>query len=196
MKYTIFSIDDRRKHYTDKIKPEGWTRVKTQCVDAINTRVVSPYPVRFEARRGHIGIWMTVLNALEQAPIVTFEDDALLGDDFEEAFKQRTSRLPKDFDFFSLFIPRNQDHLAPAEPKPLIPVYQTYGGVSMYYSEQGRDKIKALLKREGITHQYDDFLYHWAKQGELNGYTSHPLYPELVYISGMEDSIVQESEYL
>ena len=196
MKYTIFSINDDRKHYIDKIHPEGWTRVKTQCVDAISTYVVPPYPVRFNAKRGHIGIWMTVLNALENAPIVTFEDDAILHPDFEQIFKTRTARLPKDFDFFSLFIPRNQDHLAPQTKAHLIPAYQTYGGVSMYYSEQGRDKIKALLAREGFTHQYDDFLYHWSKQGELNGFTSNPVYDDLVYISGLEESIVQESEYL
>ena len=196
MKYTVFSINDTRKEYVKNIKPEGWTKVKTQCVDAINTDITSHYSIKFPARRGHIGIWMTVLNALEQAPIVTFEDDAILQNDFEDLWKNRISYLPRDFDFFTLFVPRDQDYLAPPLCNFIVPVYQTYGGVSMYYSAKGAEKIKALVKEHGFPAEYDESLYAWAKEGLLKGYTSHPEFSDLVYITGKEKSIVQESDFI
>ena len=63
-------------------------------------------------------------------------------------------------------------------------MYQRYGGVSMYYTQQGTEKISALLERDGITGQYDDTLYAYAKAGELNGYCSKPTQSDLVYITG------------
>jgi hypothetical protein len=65
----------------------------------------------------------------------------------------------------------------------------------MYYSEQGAQKLKTLLERDGFTGQYDDTLYMYAKASELNGYCSKPTRPDLVYITGLEKSIVQETDY-
>jgi hypothetical protein len=64
----------------------------------------------------------------------------------------------------------------------------------MYYTERGKENIRALLKRDGITAQYDDTLYAYSKAGELNGYCSKPTLPDLVYITGEEASIVQDTE--
>jgi hypothetical protein len=204
MRYTIFSVDDSRSHYTAKIRNSlSWEQVHTNCVDGrVREQLAAaqekhPYPINFDARVGHLGIWYTVLNSFEHAPVVTFEDDAMLGNSFELMFGWRIRELPEDFDFFSLFLPRDSDHLynpSQANGTFTTRTYQRYGGVSMYYSKQGVEKIRRLLERDGITGQYDDTLYAYSKTGELNGYCSKPEHSDLVYISGVDPSIVQETE--
>lgn len=208
MKYTIFSVDDSRSNYIDLMMPqlEGWDRVYTECVDARVPaqfeagREKYPYDIHWPAQLGHMGIWYTVLNALDHAPLITFEDDALLRADFQAEFNYRAQEIPSDFDFFSLFLPRDSDHMYEERldgvSNSVCRTYQRYGGVSMYYSEQGAAKIKALIERDGFTGQYDDTLYAYSKAGELNGYCSKPKWSDLVYITGKEDSIVQETDYV
>jgi len=205
MRYTIFSVDDSRSHYTRRIRRElaGWEEVVTDCVDGRvkehlkEAQEKHPYPVNFEAKVGHLGIWYTVLNSFESAPLVTFEDDALLGQHFQTHFNWRISELPDDADFFSLFLPRDSDHLyrdSYARGEFIGKTYQLYGGVSMYYTEKGVEKIRRLLERDGLTGQYDNVLYRYSQTGELNGYCSKPSLSDLVYITGTESSIAQETE--
>lgn len=203
-KYAIFSIDDTRKNYTDKIREtlSAWEEIDTECVDGRVPEVLASeiikhgYEIKYGALVGQLGIWYTVLNAIEDAPLITLEDDALLGVRFIEEFEKRIAELPEDADFFSLFLPRDSNHMFTEDKTVsyhLCKTYQRYGGVSMFYTERGVEKIKALLKRDGITGQYDDTLYQYSKTGELNGYCSKPCFPDLVYISGLEKSIVQET---
>lgn len=205
MKYSIFSVDNSRDHYVEKIKNTlgSWDLVVTDCVDgriAENLAAAQKkylYPIRYKALVGQLGIWYTVLNSLEHAPLVTFEDDAMLGNEFLANFGWRLAELPDDADFFSLFIPRDSDHLYTRDAAIgtfLCRTYQRYGGVSMFYTEKGAKNIKKLLERDGITGQYDDTLYHYSSVGELKGYCSKPSCPDLVYITGREESIVQETE--
>lgn len=207
MRYTIFSVDDSRQHYINNMLPqlEGWEHIGVSSVDGRikeqleHAQKDHPYPVNWPAQLGHLGIWHSVLNALEHAPIVTFEDYAILGSDFQSNFNFRVRELPEDWDFFSLFLPRDSTHLfddrVHGRGHSICRTYQRYGGVSMYYSEKGAKKIKALLERDGLTGQYDDTLYAYSKAGELNGYCSKPSWSDLVYISGLEKSIVQETDY-
>lgn len=186
-------------------KLDGWEHIRVSSVDGKNIEELQyaqqkhPYEINWDARLGHLGIWYSVLNALDHAPIVTFEDDALLHDDFQNNFEYRVAELPDDWDFFSLFIPRDSDKIfderRDSVGESVCKTYQRYGGVSMYYSAQGAQKIKALLERDGLTGQYDDTLYMYAKAGELNGYCSKPSWADLVYITGLEKSIVQETDY-
>lgn len=215
MRYTIFQVDNTRDYYVKDMLSElnlwNWERVQTECVDgripeqleaAQKKHPYTVYPNHTMGwpRFGHLGIWYTVLNALEHAPIVTFEDDAILMEGwFGVEFNKRIAELPDDADFFALFIPRDSDQKY--QPRhdyggtKTCKVYQPYGGVSMYYTEQGAKKIKKLLERDGLVHQYDNVLMNYAWHGELNGYTSKPAYPDLVRITGNELSIVQETEY-
>lgn len=210
MKYTVFSIDSSRQHYVKNIHAalHGWKFVPNNNVNGREPAELSTaleehgyglnFPEGKRPRVGQLGIWLTVLNALGNAPLVTFEDDAMLGPQFKKNFDIRISELPDDADFFSLFLPRDSDHLCSPEhfiSKHLCRTYQRYGGVSMYYTEQGARKIKKLLSRDGFTGQYDDTLYAYSKSGELNGYCSKPTLSDLVYISGLENSIVQETDF-
>ncbi len=211
MRYTIFALDDKRLHYTTAIERTlhgtGWTYRSTKKVNGAHRPSLEEaiaehgYEINWKAGSpplvGQLGIWYTVLNSFELAPHVTFEDDAMLGPNFPLMWNMVKALMPKDTDFFSLFLPRDSDHLYNedmAVNRLITRTYQRYGGVSMYYTEQGVEKIRNLLKRDGITGQYDDTLYAYSKSGELNGYCSKPTMPDLVYISGTEESIVQESE--
>ena len=68
MKYTIFSVDNSRQHYIDKMKFNllGWDQIDTYCVDGripeelMRAREQHPYDINFEAKVGHLGIWFTV----------------------------------------------------------------------------------------------------------------------------------------
>jgi hypothetical protein len=215
LKYTIFQVDNSRQHYVDEIRREvslwkDWEEVKTDCVDGRVPEQLAlaqkkhPYAIHPNKtmgwpRLGHLGIWYTVLNALEQAPVVTFEDDAIVTNAFGFEFKRRVSELPADADFFSLFLPRDSDHMYKSRHdyggNMTCRIYQPYGGVSMYYPEIGAGRIKELLERDGLNHQYDNVLMNYSWHGELNGYTSKPNLFDLVRITGQETSIVQETEY-
>lgn len=207
MKYSITSIDNSRIGYKTAIQLwlEGrWTEVHPYCVDGRDEEDLDyaidhfGYSINATMRVGQLGVWYSVLHALEQAPLVTFEDDAVLGPMFVWNFEKRIAELPDDADFFSLFLPRDSDHLYTPDldvSEHLCKTYAPYGGVSMYFTEKGKESIKTLLAKDGIWGQYDDMLYQYVDEGKLSGYCSKPSLPDLVYITGQERSIVQESEW-
>jgi hypothetical protein len=211
MKYTVFRIDNSRDRFSIPLErylttKMSWQYRSTEKVNGSHKESLHKnidrhgYEINWKKETGplvgQLGIWYTVLNSFELAPHVTFEDDAILDTNFGLNWNIRFRQLPKDTDFFSLFIPRDSDHLwdeSLSVSRHITRTYQRYGGVSMYYTKQGVEKIKELLSRDGITGQYDDTLYAYSKSGELNGYCSKPSLPDLVYITGEEDSIVQET---
>ena len=211
MKYTIYSIDNRRERYKRAMKRHlrHWEEVETGCVNGNDPEQLKaamekhPYRVDWQSptppKVGQLGIWYSFLNAIEHAPLVTFDDDAILNQQFSATWALRSRYIPEDTDFFSLFLPRDSDYMWRPEDdvnKYVTRAYARYGGVSFYITEQGRDKIKALVERDGIRGQYDDTLYAYSKSGELNGYSSKPTDKDLVFITGHEESIVQESDFL
>jgi len=212
MNYTIFSIDDRRKAYTDEIRRQldqsfHWKYSGTRGIDGSNPEILKYNLERNhveintdDIKVGQLGIYLTVLNALWMDPgkqIVTFEDDAILHPLFNDIFWPITSELPRDTDAFALFLPRDQDHVFDESMmvgKHVCRAYQRYGGVSMLWTPQGADKFLDLVERDGIIDQWDNQLFKYAKAGEMNVYTQRPGPNVLVSITGQEISIVQESE--
>ena len=211
-KYTLFSIDDSRKHLTQKVRQtlnsQGWSEVQTNCISAyvpgqveaeLERRGLFVNPIDNDPRTiGEIAIWLTVLNGIEHAPVVTIEDDAIIGENFTKDFDEAMSELPDDVDFFSLFIPRDSDHLFTESysmgKSRACRAYQRYGGVSMYVSAAGAEKILSLVQRDGITAQWDNELYRQARQGALNGYTSMPTKRDIVWINSETPTIVHDTE--
>lgn len=206
MRYVIYSVDDSRFHYVMRLqsKVRSWEEVHIKCVDgrvpeeleaAIASRGLEIH--KPDIRVGQLGVWHTFLNALENAPIVTFDDDVLLCENFQEEFQKRFDELPEDADFFSLFLPRDSDHMASPSNyigQYLTKAYARYGGASFYFTEKGAERIRALVEMDGIRQQYDDQLYTYVKNGDLKGYASQPELPDLVYITGNELSIAQGTE--
>lgn len=213
MNYVIFSVDNSRKLYTDAIRARlgesFW--FQEESFKAVDGRVPEELafwqnfykiPVKYDAKVGQLGIWYSVLAALEysKGPLLTFEDDAMLHPNFNEKFWTTTSQLPKDADAFSLFLPRDQDHVYNKSASQLTvslgisKAYQVYGGVSMFWTESGINKFWELVHRDGITAQWDEQLYQYGRNGEMNVYTQTPGKHVLVSITGREDSIVQETK--
>jgi hypothetical protein len=206
MKYTIYSVDDERYQYKMKLRSKlrKWDEVSVNCVDgrvpAELAKAVSEHGIEIvkpDIRVGQLGVWYTFLNALDEAPLVTFDDDAIVCDNFTDEFWKRAADLPSDTDFFSLFLPRDSDDMASPSNyfgKHLTTAYARYGGVSFFFTKKGALKIKAAVRRDGIFAQYDDQIYHYNKVGLLRGYASQPELPDLVYITGNELSIAQGTE--
>lgn len=231
MYYKIFSIDDRRAHYTRAIQAAvaDWKPAHTPTINGLEpfsleaaVDIFDDISINGEFTVGQLGIWYSVLCALEwvdakKTPLVTFEDDALIAPDFVERFTQYCREFPDDMDFFSFFVPADYKHkfyygsiydangYVVAENMgftggvqwnatgAIKQAYQRYGGVSMYYTPQGAERILDLVEKTGLTDQYDDYLYRHSRLGNLNGYTMSPDRPDMVWITGTEDSIVQES---
>ena len=232
MYYKIFSIDDRRAHYTRAIQEAvaDWTPAHTPTINGLDDKhlkgVMSEFDdiaINAEFTVGQLGIWYSVLCALEwvdyeKVPLVTFEDDAILDPRFTDRFGFLKTDIPEDCDFLSLFIPRDYKQkyyygtVLDTEGRILAEnmgltggaqwhtenpwikrAYQRYGGVCMYYTPQGAERILDLVEKTGLTDQYDDYLYRHSRLGNLNGYTLHPRTPDMVWITGTEDSIVQNS---
>lgn len=233
MKYTIWKIDDSRRHYTDAIESKiSFERVHINCVNARNPDELSegiakwnlePAFERMQERSeinttGEIGVWLTFLNTMEYIAhqrdnVMTFEDDAILNDRFMDLFNTRYPDLPIDFDFFSLFIPRDHDHWVNYRPdlrgdgyiikgdyekvgrqsriitNNIYKPWQRYGGVSMLWSPYGAAKVLSRIKVE-MFGQWDEYVYSLSRLNILNGFTSNPDLSDLVRISGKEDSLV------
>lgn len=217
MKFTIFYINDDRKAMRESIinrcKREY---VRIPAVDGSNEDLV-PLLKEFNLedsvkhhhrpyRKGELGIWLTVLRAVKwcaenEEALLTFEDDAVIQTDFNSKFESRLEHLPEDFDFLSLFVPRDHYHwygyekeldengyvikgmarkIGQSEPNPywvnsfICKTWQRYGGVSMLYSPDGAKKILKLIDSEGISWQYDEWMYRHQRLGNLNGYAFHP----------------------
>lgn len=207
--YTIFSIDDSRDRLTKEtrriLSEAGWNEVETECISAYRGDELEGEIQRrgipitnSDLTRGEVAIWYTTLNGIEHAPIVTLEDDAIIDEMSIEAFDIALSELPEDADFFSLFIPRDSDHMFNQDyfigKNRVCKTYQVYGGVSMYFTPQGVDRIMDLVHNDGIFAQWDNQFYQYAKEGKLNGYTSMPSTKDIVWISGQEPTTVHNTE--
>lgn len=236
MKYMIFTLGhENRKHYVEAIeKKVTLERVDLPAVDGYSDDLpklleargllehVTNHPRNF--RVGQLGIWLGVLNALEwvvenNEELLTFQDDALLHKDFMKEFDKRYQFLPKDYDFFSLFTPRDhhnwywfskriredgsiingqakRHNTSPyAVNKVICKVYQKYGGVSILYSPAGAKKMLDIVEEHGMLGTYDEHLYANERLGRLSGYISVPSLQDLVYITGKEVSTIGQTKF-
>ena len=201
MRYTVINVDESRQIYVNAIHEtmRGHTHVPTVAVDArdpqqlIAAREKYPYPIHtglWTPKNGMIGVWYSMLNVWEHGgPIIHFEDDSMIHPNFHEELEKRLAQMPADTDFMSLFLPLDHAHDYTYDKhvtEDLARPYNTYGGVSMYFTERGVEKIMALVKEQGITCQWDDWLYRMARNYRLNGYVPKPTAEPLVSIFVLE----------
>ena len=189
MRYTVINADSSREPYVSKIHQVmvGNQFVPTTAVDGRVRKELQdaarqhPYEIKttyWTPKVGHIGVWYSMLNAWDHGgPLLHFEDDAVLHSDFRMLLARGIDELPRGADFWSLYTPpasriRYQPsmYVSPVISRP----YNNSGGVSMYFTEQGIDKIKRLVRKEGIWCQWDDWLYKMVSNYRLNGYVTAP----------------------
>lgn len=217
MRYTVFSVSQERAQFRQAIIdrcPLDYAPVKsvngvTEDLDSYIERWGLSESIKNNHQpyhKGELGIWFSVLNAIEwcasnEEELLTLEDDAMIQTDFGAKLESRLSYLPSDYDFLSLFVPRDhtdwfhyeklidergvildgkhkrvgRNNVHPYFVNQFISKsWQRYGGVSMLYSPSGARKILDLISTIGISWQYDEWMYMQQRIGNLNGYSFNP----------------------
>ena len=210
-RYLINAIDDSRDFYTTSIRQKfsDWVEIPCEAVNGYNIEEldlnIKKHNIPIHIRNmpvGELGVWMSNLNAwnlVGDEPLFVVEDDAVVYDNFYHRFEELVNELPSGWDFLSLYVPHDEagygifKKIDPASvdigSSLVCKVYQTYGGQSVFYSPTGAKKIYSLAIENGIDMQFDEFLYHQAKLGKLNGYTTYPTIPDLIHIDGKAESL-------
>jgi GR25 family glycosyltransferase involved in LPS biosynthesis len=213
VKYTIISINDARASYKEQIRK----RVKLdevsipatdgRAVDLAEELDIRDLRYRKDAglSKGELGVWISTFDCWQWAvdnkeELVTFEDDAIPNQNFNDTFRLFRSELPKDYDFLSLWVPKNQymdfqynvtydDEGNPTQVGPnrhsalsiyncglirLGKVYQGYGNVAMCYSPEGAEKLLDHAQTHGINGPIDCWIYQRAHSGIVTGYAPKP----------------------
>lgn len=234
MKYTIITINDDRIVFKKKIiehvpfeqlKLPAFNAYEHDPLTGLAERGLTLDPVWNNAKKGEIGVWISNYDtwrfaACMEEPLIVFEDDAIVGQDFSWRFDSLYSQLPKNWDFVALWVPENQrmDYFYDVQynenghpringvfkdgrslfsidgaDKTAI-VYQGYGMVSLMYSPAGAKKLVRLTKSEGITTPVDCWIYEQAHKGNLNGYAPRPEFADIVTYDWSAASHVQQTE--
>ncbi len=125
MKYSIISINDKRRAYKDAIRQNVGMELEhinsvdgvymnrdgkiEQHLNDIGLSLSSIWPLQL----GEIGIWMSNYLHWQRVaemtePLVVFEDDAIIDEHFSEHMHTLMTQLPENWDFVSLWVPENQ----------------------------------------------------------------------------------------
>jgi hypothetical protein len=215
MKFIIMQADGSRARAVSEMRTilmrsPHW---REEFIEAVDGRIDEqlhiaarrfPYEVHygnsgFPPTRGQLGVWYSVLTAIEHAPLVVFEDDVILNNEFVEMFVDRASQIPATADFFTMHNPPGYDRLYKPEKhdfggERVCRVYQPHGGLAVCYTRRGAERFKRLVDRDGIMYQWDNQLMNYAWHGELEGYTSKPgTYPMVSHAPG--PSLAQTLEF-
>lgn len=238
IKYTIMTLgDESRQPKRSAIKNEMffYDEVKDiEFVDGADPEQVKRMRERYpnfvgkdfwKPKTGEVGVWYSQMNCWAWARdngkhLIVFEDDAILTDHFVAKYMKLMEELPSDYDFFSIFVPNNQegdyfqrgnyDHngvpsnmnWAPAERSMhnfgaanLAKVYQGYSCVATMYSPKGGERLLELADQYGMYTPVDCFLFLEAHRGNVVGYSPKPsqITERLVSIDWDADSTIRET---
>jgi GR25 family glycosyltransferase involved in LPS biosynthesis len=200
MKYTIISISDDRKENINKIKE---TMHQHEFVDDIAFfdgrkkeepfKVLQSYGVRTDVyspddgrtdpmTNSECGCWISHYRCIDYAkkngPLLVFEDDAVLSNDFTARLEEAIKDLPDDWDFLSLFSESEQNILSKSSEINSKHIHKCISQLSMnvaiLYSQKGAGKIIKIFNRFGTTYNVDSVIYRASRDGSLNGFIVRP----------------------
>lgn len=219
MKYTIISLNDDRLVYKQAIRERvDGEEIELPAVDGNAIDVQKELDNRGiplhgnlwgNPRRGEIGVWLSNYDRWEIAaglnePLMVFEDDAIVNEQFNERIAEALTQLPDDWDFMSLWVPENQlidyqykfvymremRHIYGTVPKEhsrfrtehlkLARAYQGYGMVALMYSPKGGARLAQLAREQGLTGPVDCWIYERSQMGYVQGYAPHPDFADIV----------------
>jgi GR25 family glycosyltransferase involved in LPS biosynthesis len=233
VKYNIISLNDERLAYKENIRAN--TEFEEMHHPAVDGRVVDLpteyskrglFPTGWTPKLGEAGVWLSNFDRWEYAatldePFVVFEDDAIIGPDFDTNVSVLLEYLPDDWDFCALWVPENQRldyfydvefneigdpvHRGPnlsnqrsvfryGNANVVALVYQGYGMVSLMYSPVGAAKLVDLARETGVSTPVDCWIYQQAHLGRLNGYAPHPYAPKIVDYDWRAETHIQNTE--
>lgn len=224
--YNIITIDDKRKFYKDHIRATV-QESKEIFVPAINGREVNlseeldnrnlfvTYPGAFSV--GEIGIWLSMFDCWQwcidnDEILITFEDDAIPRNYFDEAIRFFLEEVPEDWDFMALWVPENQrqdykynvkfddegratirgylqESLFDFGGHYLARAYQGYGNVCSMFSTKGAQFLIDKVRETGIYTPVDCFMFQNSHAGRCNGYAPKPFHATLVDYDWAETTV-------
>ena len=199
--YVIYQGDQSRAEYAAKLRVRlhGWSERRVPSFNPDNLEEgAKRFPYRvipnngFPPLPGHLGIWYSVLSALEnlERPFVAFDDDVRLSPKFMASFQMFLDDLPEDADFLSLYkAPIWIESMAHPVGRYLSTVYTPYGGPAIYWTPKGARQFIDLASHFGINAQYDNQLYGYAWAGEMKGYMLAPKTIPVVYTRDVPSTI-------
>lgn len=238
MKYVIISIDDSRQHKKDAIRKAMHKHEEVKDIRYVNgidkldmLMAKRDYPKveltgQWPLSRGELGIWYSQLNCWKYAAangdLIIFEDDAIVTPKFDELMEGPIrEELPKDHDFFALFVPDNQlqdyyyntiyDENGSASMFKaagqmgykyeidgndyVTRAYQGYSCVANMVSQKGARKMLDIVDRLGIYTTVDCFMFMEAHRGSLDAYAHSPEEQRPVVYDWNAPSIIHSSEF-
>ena len=218
MKYSIITVDDSRNHIKEDIrrKCHSWNEVSLDSLDARKDKRSLQEIFKDENipwnngesdgfNRGEVGGWVSHYRSWKLAselnePVVIFEDDALIPNDFTRQVEKLMKELPEGWDFLSLCIPVDQkpdymwvnDYSDRGIPNitgkfdkevdshhyvgrgKLARAYHGYGHTAVLFSPSGGRKILDLVSKYGAYTPADCFILCLSHIDELRGYAPKP----------------------
>lgn len=212
MKFNIVSINDDRKVYKDAIRATlGLEEIHIPSVAGYKVDIAAEMASRglrstdeWHAKIGEAGCWLSHFDrwravADMDEPLIVFEDDAIVLDNFESDLLEWKSELPSDWDYVSLWVPDNQrqdfnynafydnrgiptivGRLSNQDSKfnfgseHWARVYQGYGMVATMYSPSGGARLVERAREMGWNSPVDCFISLEAHAGRLNGFAPKP----------------------
>lgn len=143
----------------------------------------------FPPSAGVIGVWASNYTAYkaflesDKELLFLFEDDIILSANFQTIVPFYLQELPKDWDFFSLFVPDDslfaytQEH--DINQPNVCKSYQQWSCASYLVSRSGAEKAIKNIESRGITAPIDWYIFNFRMKAEVdqmrfNTYTLKP----------------------
>lgn len=215
MKFTILSInDDRIKYKQSILKNVRFPYESVVCFDATkqdpleeiekNGWVLHREP-DWTPKAGELGVWISTIRSWQKCieldePLIVFEDDAVVEENFMRDLEALMVDLPEDYGYLSLWVPPNQyqdytykvtydnrgmptveGRVRVARDSPfyigksnIAKVYQGYGNVATLYSPDGARCLIKHLEKHGMYAPVDCFIHMAAHAQAVRGYAHMP----------------------
>lgn len=213
--YTIVSINDNRINNKDNIRSvlKNNEEISLDFLNATNVleldkflKLNKDFYISWDSfKLGEIGcfgshylVWNSLLNS-KYENILVLEDDAFLDKDFTTVLSKLYAQLPKDFDFFSVYVDENQSdryNKTMAISKDISSAYQDWSTLGYIVSRSGAKKAVDYIKKHGMNEPVDWFIFRGHKDKSFNVYTLKPDVRSGISIKDDTGSMVQTTMFL
>ena len=190
--YHLIHIDDERKQNHDRVDSVViGSRLDIKSLNAKDEDCVKEFnednpefkfgwhsfkPGEFGNFGSHYNAWKYLKNSSLDS-LVVFEDDILIEDKFNDTYEFLMSKLPDDYDVFSIYVDENQfdryndkyyvnEYIAKG--------YQDWSTLCYVVSKSGAEKLCRYVEETGMDMPTDWFIFRHGDNGIFNVYTLKP----------------------
>jgi FkbM family methyltransferase len=213
--YTIVSINDNRIENKNNIR-EVLKDKKELDIEFLNATDVSKldnflatnkdFHITWDSfKLGEIGCfgshytaWQNLLKSKDEYLLI-LEDDAFLEENFITIVSKLFNQVPKDFDFFSIYVDENQSDRykkSMSVSDDIALAYQDWSTLGYIVSKSGAKKALNYVKKHGMNEPVDWFLFRNNENKKFKIYTPKPKVNLGLSIKDTNGSMVQGTMYL